>query len=77
MEESEALCDKMGIMMSGQLQCFGSINHIKEKYGDGYRLVIKCKHDDQIDRINNLENFIENNLTNSFLEGEYFIYRLK
>ncbi len=69
MEESEALCDKMGIMMSGQLQCFGSINHIKDKYGDGYRLVIKCKHDDQTDIITNLENFILNNLNNSFLEG--------
>jgi ABC-type multidrug transport system ATPase subunit len=75
MEESEALCDKMGIMMSGQLQCFGSINHIKEKYGDGYRLVIKCKHNDddvQIDRISNLEQFILNNLENSFLEDKQY-----
>jgi ATP-binding cassette subfamily A (ABC1) protein 3 len=73
MEECEALCDNLGIMFSGQLQCFGSINHIKEKYGDGYRLVIKCKHDERIiDSTNRLESFILNNLHNSVLEGWCF-----
>ncbi len=73
MEECEALCDNLGIMLNGQLKCFGSINHIKEKYGDGYRLVIKCKHNEQIaDLTCRLENFILNNLHNSTLEGEFF-----
>lgn len=72
MEECEALCDKLGIMQSGQLQCFGSINHIKEKYGDGYQLIIKCNHTEQITfTTNRLEQFILNNLHNSILEGKF------
>ena len=33
MEEAEALCTKMGIMVDGQFKCFGSSQHIKDKYG--------------------------------------------
>ncbi len=33
MEEAEALCTKMGIMVSGKFRCFGSSQHIKTKYG--------------------------------------------
>jgi len=33
MEEAEALCTKMGIMVAGRFRCFGSSQHIKAKYG--------------------------------------------
>src|SRR4051812_3904071 len=33
MEEAEALCTKMGIMVAGRFRCFGSSLHIKDKYG--------------------------------------------
>lgn len=33
MEEAEALCTKMGIMVQGKFRCFGSSQHIKAKYG--------------------------------------------
>lgn len=33
MEEAEALATKMGIMVNGELQCMGSIQHIKNKFG--------------------------------------------
>ena len=32
MEECEALCTKIGIMVSGRLQCLGSVQHLKHKY---------------------------------------------
>jgi len=41
MEECEALCDKIGIMINGQLACFGSNQHLKTKFGKGYQLDIK------------------------------------
>ena len=73
MEECEALCDKLGIMLSGQMQCFGTINHIKEKYGDGYRLVIKCKAGQHFaESTRRLESFVLENLHNSTLEGRVF-----
>ena len=43
MEEAEALCTKMGIMVGGNFKCFGSSQHIKDKYGTGYELEIKIK----------------------------------
>ncbi|XP_078257242.1 cholesterol transporter ABCA5 [Rhinoraja longicauda] len=43
MEEAEALCDRVAIMVSGQLRCIGSIQHLKSKYGGGYTLEMKLK----------------------------------
>ena len=35
MEEVEALCTKMGIMVKGEFKCFEPATHIKDKYGTG------------------------------------------
>lgn len=38
MEECEALCSRIGIMVNGALQCLGSAQHLKSKYGNGFQL---------------------------------------
>ena len=44
MEEAEALSTKLGIMVRGGVfRCFGSSQHIKNKFGDGYEVEIKVK----------------------------------
>jgi ATP-binding cassette subfamily A (ABC1) protein 3 len=43
MEEAEALCTKMGIMVAGEFKCFGSSQHIKDKFGTGYELEVKIR----------------------------------
>lgn len=43
MEEAEALCDRMTIMVKGRLKCIGSSTHIKNKFGEGYELEIKVE----------------------------------
>lgn len=44
MEEAEALSTKMGIMVTGGVfKCFGSAQHIKNKFGTGYEIEIKIK----------------------------------
>jgi ABC-type multidrug transport system ATPase subunit len=43
MEEAEALCTKMGIMVKGKFKCFGTSTHIKDKYGTGYEIEIKIR----------------------------------
>jgi ATP-binding cassette subfamily A (ABC1) protein 3 len=43
MEEAEALCTKMGIMVAGEFKCFGSSQHIKDKYGTGYEIELKIR----------------------------------
>jgi ABC-type multidrug transport system ATPase subunit len=38
MEECEALCSRIGIMVGGQLKCLGSSQHLKSKFGNGYEI---------------------------------------
>ncbi len=40
MEECEALCSRVAIMVNGGLACLGSLGHLKEKYGRGIFLEI-------------------------------------
>ncbi|XP_013358686.1 PREDICTED: ATP-binding cassette sub-family A member 5 [Chinchilla lanigera] len=50
MEEAEAICDRVAIMVAGQLRCIGTVQHLKSKFGRGYFLEIKLK-----DWVENLE----------------------
>lgn len=44
MEEAEALSTKMGIMVRGGIfRCFGSSQHIKNKFGTGYEIEAKVR----------------------------------
>ena len=43
MDEAEALCKRMGIMVNGEFVCLGKANDIKNKYGYGYELNIRIK----------------------------------
>ena len=42
MEECEALCSRLGIMVNGQFKCLGSIQHLKTRFGSGYSLTVRC-----------------------------------
>ncbi|TMW55619.1 hypothetical protein Poli38472_010501 [Pythium oligandrum] len=41
MEECEALCTRVGILVSGKLKCLGSVEHLKQKFGRGYTVEVK------------------------------------
>ena len=43
MEECEALCTRMTVMVNGRFQCLGSNQHLKTKFGEGYSLIIKLR----------------------------------
>uniref|UniRef100_A0A914CP13 ABC transporter domain-containing protein n=1 Tax=Acrobeloides nanus TaxID=290746 RepID=A0A914CP13_9BILA len=51
MEECEALCTNLAIMVYGQFKCLGSAQHIKSKYGAGYTLLVRVESKDWIDRV--------------------------
>ncbi|XP_053179119.1 phospholipid-transporting ATPase ABCA1 [Scomber japonicus] len=40
MEECEALCTRMAIMVNGRFQCLGSVQHLKNRFGDGYTIIL-------------------------------------
>ena len=75
MDECEALCDTLGIMVNGQLQCIGKIPDLKKKYGEGYCLIIKLKISNQIDEeFKAFDKFIQENILNSTLEGKILLF---
>lgn len=41
LDECEALCNRIGIMYHGQLQCIGVTQELKNSLGDGYTLIVK------------------------------------
>ncbi|OQV11712.1 ATP-binding cassette sub-family A member 5 [Hypsibius exemplaris] len=41
MEEADALCNRIGIIVQGRLQCVGSSQHLKGRFGSGYTLDVK------------------------------------
>jgi len=41
MEEAEALCSKIGIMVGGRLRCLGSNQRLKAQFGQGYQMEVK------------------------------------
>lgn len=73
MEESEALSTKLGIMVNGQFKCYGSVQHLKNKFGKGYSMIVKCKHQDNLDeQIKKIEEFVESKIRFSKLTGKEF-----
>lgn len=45
MEECEALCNRIGIMVNGRFKCLGSVQHLKSRFGEGYTLTLKLAGD--------------------------------
>ncbi len=43
MEECEALCSRIGIMVNGRFCCMGSPQHLRSKYGQGYTVTISLQ----------------------------------
>ncbi|KAL4469344.1 hypothetical protein ABPG72_005980 [Tetrahymena utriculariae] len=43
MEEAETLSNRLNIMVNGQLKCLGTLTQIKNKYSQGYEVVIKTE----------------------------------
>jgi len=41
MEECEALCTRITIMVRGRMKCIGSNQYLKQRYGQGYTIMIK------------------------------------
>lgn len=64
MEEAEALCSKIAIMVNGEFKCLGSLQHLKNKYGDGFTLLVRIGSKNK-----NIEDFIDS-LTKSLAKCE-------
>ena len=46
LEEADVLCDRIGIMSKGSLRCLGTSLHLKNKFGEGFRVSINFDEKD-------------------------------
>lgn len=69
MEECEALCTRLAIMVNGKFQCIGSVQHIKSRFGHGYFLMAKVGEDSQVPA---LQQYIQSHFMGAeFIEQSY------
>merc|ERR1711959_730835 len=56
MEEADALCTRIGIMVNGRLASLGTPQELKQLYGTGYRTVIRMQdaHADKADALHGM-----------------------
>lgn len=79
MEECEALCTRLAIMVNGQFKCLGSTQHLKSKFGNGFVLTIKLKrmntevqnNDGDLTKTESSEMVNEKNSVKDFVEQEF------
>ncbi|XP_076233119.1 cholesterol transporter ABCA5 [Calliopsis andreniformis] len=77
MEEADALCSRVGIMVKGELRCIGSTQHLKNLYGAGYTLEMKLMGGDCTpttpsgDRISSLKEFVSSLFPDATLEESF------
>lgn len=77
MEEADALCSRVGIMVKGELRCIGSTQHLKNLYGAGYTLEMKLLGGDCTpttpsgDRITGLKEFVSSLFPDATLEESF------
>ncbi|KAL1517916.1 hypothetical protein ABEB36_001616 [Hypothenemus hampei] len=76
MEECEALCTRLAVMVNGIFKCLGSTQHLKSRFAEGYTLIIKVKKpkDSAADlhaSTEEIKKFVCDNFQKSELREEY------
>ena len=75
MEECEALCTRLAIMVNGKFKCLGSTQHLKDRFGDGYIVVIRIKG--SLPNMEPIKNFMEETFENCIMKVSHFFLRTR
>ncbi|XP_053326902.1 glucosylceramide transporter ABCA12 [Spea bombifrons] len=70
MEECEALCTRLAIMVRGKFQCIGSLQHIKSRFGSGFTVKMHLK-DSSVD-VETITSFMHFHFPNTYLKDKHF-----
>ena len=69
MEECDELCGRLGIMVNGQFQCFGPTGYLKQKFGQGFTVLVKLNTIGQSsDESNDTMKSFKEHIINQFVE---------
>ncbi|XP_054992770.1 phospholipid-transporting ATPase ABCA3-like [Sorex araneus] len=70
MEECDAICTKLAILVKGRIVCLGSPQHLKGKFGNIYVLKVKVKSEARDQMMEEFKDFIETTFPGSELKQE-------
>ncbi|XP_019410082.1 PREDICTED: ATP-binding cassette sub-family A member 12 [Crocodylus porosus] len=70
MEECEALCTRLAIMVNGSFQCIGSLQHIKSRFGSGFTVKMHLKS--HTVNTQALTQFMRSHFPNTCLKDQHF-----
>ncbi|XP_009581458.1 PREDICTED: ATP-binding cassette sub-family A member 12 [Fulmarus glacialis] len=70
MEECEALCTRLAIMVNGSFQCIGSLQHIKSRFGRGF--TVKMHLNSNTVNTETLTEFMKSHFPNTCLKDRHF-----
>ncbi|XP_070203248.1 phospholipid-transporting ATPase ABCA3-like [Littorina saxatilis] len=61
MEECEALCTRVAIMVNGRMKCLGTTQHLKSRFGQGFTLSVRMglKENGQLASFNPLVTYVQ------------------
>ncbi|KFB48612.1 AGAP006380-PA-like protein [Anopheles sinensis] len=74
MEECEALCTRLAIMVNGEFKCLGSTQHLKNKFSKGFLLTVKVARGEpeaQQKRVEGVKDFVMSRFPGAVLKEEY------
>ena len=73
MEECEALCTRMAIMVNGRFRCLGSTQHLINKFGAGYTLIARLAYpgDGSLPNIQGVQTFVEERFPGAILKDKH------
>ena len=74
MEECEVLCSRLAVMVNGRLRCLGSSQHLKNKFGDGYTMIVRMRGDVIERDVITIKQFIARRLHNARLKASFYKY---
>uniref|UniRef100_A0A672RR46 ATP binding cassette subfamily A member 12 n=1 Tax=Sinocyclocheilus grahami TaxID=75366 RepID=A0A672RR46_SINGR len=69
MEECEALCTRLAIMVKGQFRCLGSLQHIKNRFGKGF--TVKMYLAEASCDVDMISNFMQQNFPSTCLKDHH------
>ncbi|KAF7990499.1 hypothetical protein HCN44_000304 [Aphidius gifuensis] len=62
MEECEALCNRLVIMVNGKLVCVGAVQELKQRFGAGYNIHVKISPASSVEDVQHIKETIESTI---------------
>lgn len=62
MEECEALCNRLVIMVKGQFVCVGQSQQLKQRFGAGYDINLKLNPERSNNDVEKIKSYLESSL---------------